>query len=59
MHDGSLATLEDVVDFYGAGGRSNPDLDSEMRPAHFSPEEKQALVAFLASLTGRVNESAK
>jgi cytochrome c peroxidase len=56
MHDGSLATLEDVIDFYSGGGRLNPARDSEMRPADFNPEEKQALVAFLESLSGRVYE---
>ena len=30
MHDGSLATLEDVVNFYANGGRKNPYLDSEL-----------------------------
>jgi len=28
MHDGSLATLDDVVEFYSKGGRANPHLDS-------------------------------
>jgi len=56
MHDGSLATLEDVVEFYSQGGRANPDLDAEIRPRNFSPEEKLALVAFLQALTGRVQE---
>ncbi|HEY6656539.1 MAG TPA: hypothetical protein VI038_06890, partial [Methyloceanibacter sp.] len=28
MHDGSLATLEDVIDFYDAGGRPNPFLSA-------------------------------
>jgi cytochrome c peroxidase len=56
MHDGSLATLGDVIDFYSDGGRPNPFLDSDIRPVRFSPEEKRALVTFLHSLTGRVNE---
>jgi cytochrome c peroxidase len=56
MHDGSLATLEDVIDFYSEGGRPNPFIDSEIRPGNFSPEEKHALLAFLQSLTGRVSE---
>ena len=54
MHDGGLATLEDVVDFYSQGGRPNPDLDPEIRPRNFTPEEKRALAAFLRALTGRV-----
>jgi cytochrome c peroxidase len=52
MHDGSLATLEDVIDFYSGGGRANPNLDTELRPLHLSPDEKRAVVAFLRSLTG-------
>jgi cytochrome c peroxidase len=59
MHDGSLATLEDVIAFYSEGGRPNPFLDPEIRPARFTPEEKTALVMFLQSLSGRVQESAR
>jgi hypothetical protein len=32
VHDGSFATLDDVVEFYDRGGRSNPHLDAELRP---------------------------
>jgi cytochrome c peroxidase len=56
MHDGSLATLEDVVEFYSRGGRANPDLDVEIRPRNFSSEEKRALGAFLRALSGTVRE---
>lgn len=56
MHDGSLATLEDVVEFYSEGGRPNPNLDPEIRPRRFSAEEKRALAAFLQTLSGRVRE---
>jgi cytochrome c peroxidase len=56
MHDGSLKTLEDVVDFYSAGGRPNPNIDSQIRPRNFSKEEKHALVAFLQTLNGRILE---
>ena len=56
MHDGSLATLEAVIDFYSAGGRAKPHLDPEMRSGNFTAEEKRALVAFLGSLSGRVYE---
>jgi cytochrome c peroxidase len=52
MHDGSLATLEDVVEFYDAGGRMNPNLDPEIRRLRLSLVEKQALVAFLGALSG-------
>ena len=56
MHDGSLATLEDVLEFYSEGGRLNPYLDSQIRPRHFSLEEKRALTAFLRTLSGKVRE---
>ena len=47
MHDGSLATLEDVVAFYNQGGG-----DGTMHPLHLDDTEQKALVAFLKSLTG-------
>ncbi len=57
MHDGSLATLDEVIDFYDRGGGQNPDLDEEIRPLGLSGEERSALRAFLAALTGDVQES--
>lgn len=42
MHDGSLATLEDVVEYYDRGGRANPDLDSEIRLLHLTADERSA-----------------
>jgi cytochrome c peroxidase len=54
MHDGSFATLDDVIDFYSEGGRPHPALDPDIRPVRFTSEKKRALVAFLQSLTGRV-----
>jgi len=56
MHDGSLATLEEVIDFYDQGGRENPLLDSDIRPLRLSAEEKRALLAFLQSLSGTIQE---
>ena len=52
MHDGSLTTLEDVVDFYDGGGRTNPNLDSEIRPLHLSADDKRRLILFLRTLRG-------
>ncbi len=54
MHDGSLETLEDVVDFYSDGGRDNPNLDRNIRRLDLSDGEKAALAAFLRTLSGRV-----
>ena len=59
MHDDSLATLDDVVEFYSKGGRQNPNLDTQVRAANFTPEEKRALIAFLQSLTGNIQEGWK
>lgn len=56
MHDGSLATLDEVVEFYAEGGRSNPNLSRSLRPRQLTPHEKQALIAFLLTLTGRIRE---
>jgi cytochrome c peroxidase len=52
MHDGSIATLEEVVEFYNRGGNKNPHLDSELRPLNLTPEEKKSLVVFLTALSG-------
>ena len=50
MHDGSLKTLEDVVDFYARGGNPNPQLDRKMKQLDLSDRDRAALVAFLKSL---------
>lgn len=55
MHDGSIATLEEVIEYYDRGGKRNPHLDPELRPLHLIPEEKRALAAFLRSLSGRIS----
>ncbi len=63
MHDGSLATLNDVIDFYAAGGRVLTDGprpgDGRAHPAKnpfikgftLTAQERQDLLDFLASLT--------
>lgn len=56
MHDGSIATLEDVVEFYDAGGRQNPHLDVEIRPLHLTQDQKRALLGFLKSFSGVIRE---
>ena len=50
MHDGSLATLEDVVEFYDMGGHPNPNLSAGIRPLFLSQADRTALVAFLRAL---------
>ncbi|MBI4466004.1 MAG: c-type cytochrome [Acidobacteria bacterium] len=55
MHDGSLRTLKDVVDFYVGGGNSNPHLDKEIHALDFlTGQERADLLAFLESLTGEM-----
>jgi cytochrome c peroxidase len=56
MHDGSVRTLEDVVDYDDRGGNVNPWLDPELRPLHLSADNKRALVVFLRALSGHVTE---
>jgi cytochrome c peroxidase len=52
MHDGSLRTLRDVLAFYDRGGTPGAGQDPRIRPLGLDPEEMDALVAFLESLTG-------
>ncbi len=51
MHDGSLATLADVIEFYAAGGVPNPGLDPLIRPLGLNKQQKNDLLQFLISLT--------
>ena len=58
MHDGRLETLEDVVDHYSTGVLAHPYLSAHMmngegEPRHLNltPEESEALVAFMKTLT--------
>lgn len=53
MHDGSLASLEDVVEFYAKGGQHNPGLDRRIRPLDLSGSDRKHLVAFLTALSRR------
>lgn len=52
MHDGSLKTLEEVVEFYDKGGTPNKNLDEKMKPLHLTAEDKTALVEFMKGLNG-------
>ncbi len=57
MHDGSLQTLEEVVDYYNTGGAmdgirpENRFIDPRIRPLHLTDQQKSDLVAFMRSLT--------
>jgi len=51
-HNGSLATLEDVVAFYDRGGGPHPNKSPLVKPLGLSAEERRALVEFLKALSG-------
>lgn len=53
MHDGSVATLKEVVEFYNKGGApDDPKLDKKMKPLNLTEEEVGFLVEFLKAMTG-------
>ncbi len=53
MHNGSLRTLRDVINFYNNGGGRSPNLSGHIRPLSLSDQECDDLVNFLRSLSGR------
>ncbi|MFY9608301.1 MAG: parallel beta-helix domain-containing protein, partial [Blastocatellia bacterium] len=60
MHNGKFKTLEEVLDFYAAGGGpgvgfKEPKVDDKIHSYTITPEEKQDLAAFLFSLTDESN----
>jgi cytochrome c peroxidase len=58
FHDGSQATLWDVVDHYNKGdGLQNPWLDEDIQPLALRESEIDDLVAFMASLTSKAYEA--
>jgi cytochrome c peroxidase len=52
MHDGSLATLRDVVEFYNRGGHPDAPRSARVVPLGLSQSDVDAVVAFLKSLNG-------
>jgi cytochrome c peroxidase len=53
FHDGSAATLMEVVEHYSRGGDDRTNLSKDLRPLNLTSAEKDDLVAFLVTLTGR------
>lgn len=53
MHDGSLATLRDVIEFYRRGGNAHAELDPLMEPLELTEREAAGLVAFLEAFSRR------
>jgi cytochrome c peroxidase len=52
MHDGSVETLEEVVEWYDKGGHPNPHLSDKIKPLKLTPQEKVDLVEFMKACTG-------
>lgn len=51
MHDGSIGTLEEVVEHYNSGGKNHPHRSNLIQPLNLTEGEKADVVAFLNSLT--------
>jgi cytochrome c peroxidase len=56
MHDGSVATLHDVINHYDGAGCGASGLDVRIRVLNLNASEKRDLVEFLRALTGRVRD---
>lgn len=52
MHDGSEATLEEVMAYYNKGGNPNPYLSGDMKPLNLTEQEIADVVAFMKALDG-------
>lgn len=52
MHNGSLASMTELIEFFNRGGGSDSNKTSLLQPLGLSSSEKQDLEAFLQSLTG-------
>ncbi len=53
MHDGSLATLEDVVEHYNSGGKLHPNKSGLIKPLNLTVQQKEDLVSFLKTLSDK------
>jgi cytochrome c peroxidase len=51
MHDGSIPTLDAVLEFYFGGGGANPHLDASIRVLDLAAEERRDVIEFLEALT--------
>jgi cytochrome c peroxidase len=52
MHNGQLANLREVIEWFDRGGYLHADLDRTIRPLNLSRDEKRDLIAFMEALTG-------
>lgn len=53
MHNGVFYTLEEVIDFYDQGGGKDPKKSPLLKPLGLTKNEKEDLLEFLLSLSGR------
>jgi cytochrome c peroxidase len=58
MHDGSMTTLEQVVEHYDKGGVERPSRSDLMKPLGLTAQEKADLVAFMKTLTSELDPTA-
>ena len=56
MHDGSIATLKDVLEFYNKGCQHNPTIDPGIEPLNLTEQDQDDIIEFLKSLNGRFEE---
>lgn len=59
LHDGSAATLEEVIETYDKGGVPNPWLSPLMKQLKLTADEKKQLVEFMKALSGQINDPIK
>ncbi|MBX3415077.1 MAG: c-type cytochrome [Pirellulales bacterium] len=52
MHDGSVQTLEEVVEFYAKGGEPNPYLNQRIKKLDLTDQDKKDLVEFMKACSG-------
>jgi cytochrome c peroxidase len=55
MHDGSISTLEQVIEHYDRGGIDRPSRSDLMKPLDLTAQEKADLLAFLQTLTSNLD----
>ena len=54
MHDGSLKTLDEVVEWYDKGGHANPHLDPKIKKLNLTDQEQEDLVAFMKACESKL-----
>ena len=55
MHDGSMVTMESVIDHYNDGGIDRPSRSAQIKPLNLTKQEKADLIAFMGTLTSEMD----